>query len=122
MPEDRRERGEERDLRRLPPQVLATLFQPRIQRRQIREVRHLLPKLWPGILDILLDLPLLLARGGIAELGRKDVVVRHRLEANIDLPFLAAANSIDRGPRRRGQGAGGRGQEQISCCEENRPE
>ncbi|MNE44199.1 hypothetical protein D3C80_1384160 [compost metagenome] len=56
-----------------------------------------MPQPRSGILNVLLDLSLLPACGGIAELGRKDVVVRHRLEADVDLPFLAAANTIDRG-------------------------
>jgi len=72
------------------------LFQPDIQRCQIREVRHLLPQPRSRILDVLLDLPLLPARGGIAELGRKNVVVRHCQEADVDLSLLAAANAIDR--------------------------
>ncbi len=59
------------------------LFQPGIQRRQIWKVRHLLPQAWSGILDVLLDLTLLPTRGGITELGRKDVVVRHRQEADV---------------------------------------
>ncbi len=55
-----------------------------------------LPQSRSGILDIRLDLSLLPTCGGIAELRRKDVVVRHREEADVDLPFLAAANTINR--------------------------
>ena len=84
-------------MRCLPPQVLAMLFQPGIQCRQIRKVWHLLPQPRSGILDVLLDLSLLPAGGGITELGRKDIVVRHSLEPDVDLPFLAAADAIDRG-------------------------
>ncbi len=50
-----------------------------------------------GIPNILLDLPLLPAGRRITELGRKHVVVRHRLEADIDLTLFAAADAIDCG-------------------------
>jgi hypothetical protein len=72
------------------------LLQPKIQRCQIREVRHLLPQAWSGILNVLLDLSLLPACGGIAELWRKNVVVRHRKEPDVDLSLLAPADAIDR--------------------------
>ncbi|SJM32661.1 TnpA8 (fragment) [Mesorhizobium delmotii] len=49
-----------------------------------------------GILDILLDLPLLPARGRIAELGLEEIVAGHSLEAGIDLTILATADPIDR--------------------------
>ncbi|MNL26522.1 hypothetical protein D3C87_1480510 [compost metagenome] len=55
-----------------------------------------MPQPRSGILNVLLDLALLPARSGIAELGRKDVVVRHRKETDIDLSLLAAAHAIDR--------------------------
>src|SRR6478735_2711450 len=72
------------------------LFQPGIQRRQIWKVRHLLPQAWSGILDVLLDLTFLPTCRWIAELGRKDIMVRHRQEADVDLPLLAPAYAIDR--------------------------
>lgn len=72
------------------------LFQPGIQRCQIREAWHLLPQPRSGILNVLLDLPLLTACGRIAELGLEDVVVRHCEKADVDLPLLAAAHAITR--------------------------
>lgn len=84
-------------MRYVAPQILAMLFQPGIQRRQIWKVRHLLPKSRSGILNILLDLTLLPTRGGIAKLRRKDVVVRHSKETDIDLPFFATTDTINRG-------------------------
>lgn len=77
-------------MRCVEPQVLAMLFQPGIQRRQIWKVRHLLPQARSGILDVLFDLSLLPACRWVAELRRKDVVVRHRKETDIDLSLLAA--------------------------------
>lgn len=78
------------------PQVLAVLLQPEVQRCQIREVGHLLPQAWTGILNVFLDLPFLPARSRIAELRCKDVVVRHRKEPDVDLSLLAPADAIDR--------------------------
>jgi hypothetical protein len=60
------------------------------------KVRHLLPQAWSGILDVLLDLTLFPACRWIAELWRKDIMVRHRQEADVDLPLLAPAYAIDR--------------------------
>ena len=48
------------------------------------------------ILDVLLDLPLLPARGRIAELGFVEVVAGHGREAGVDLTVLAAADLVDR--------------------------
>lgn len=73
------------------------LLQPDVQRQQIWEVRHLLPQPRPSILDVLLYLTLFPTRGGIAELWCKDVMVRHREEAEINLSFLAAADAINCG-------------------------
>jgi len=55
----------------------------------------MLPKSWASILDVLLDLALLPANGRVAEVRCKDVIVRQCDEANIDLPFLAAAHTVD---------------------------
>ncbi len=57
-------------------------------------MRHLLPQAWSGILDVLLHLSFLPACGGIAKLGRKDVVVGHREEPHVDLSLLAAADAV----------------------------
>ena len=50
-----------------------------------------------GILDVLLDLPLLPAGGRIAELGLEQEVADHGREAGVDLPLLAATDLIDGG-------------------------
>ena len=81
---------------RLPPQFLATLLQPCIQRGKVREVWHALQHLVAGIPNVLLDLPLLPSRGGIAELRLVDIVVRHGQKAEVYLPLLATANPINR--------------------------
>ncbi|GAA5629317.1 hypothetical protein Brsp05_04618 [Brucella sp. NBRC 12953] len=81
---------------RVPPQLLAMLLQPVIQCHQIWKVWHLLPQAWSGILDVLLDLTLFPAGRWIAELRCKDVMVRYREEAHVDLSLLAAAYTIDR--------------------------
>ena len=44
-----------------------------------------------------LDMTLFPTRGRIAKLRRKDVVARHCEETDIDLPFFATADTIDRG-------------------------
>jgi len=51
----------------------------------------------PRILYVLLDLSLLPAGCRIAELGFEEIVAGHRLEADIDVAILAAANLVDRG-------------------------
>jgi hypothetical protein len=51
------------------PERQAALFQPSIEGRQILEGRRPLPDTMPGVLNILLDLPLLPAGSRIAELG-----------------------------------------------------
>lgn len=83
-------------MRRVPPQLLAMLLQPVIQRHQIWKVWHLLPQAWSGILDVLLDLTLFPTGRWIAEIRCKDVMVRHREKAHVDLSLLAAAHTIDR--------------------------
>ena len=75
--------------------ALTALFQPRIQRSQIGEVWHALQHLMSGVADVLLDLAFLPSRRRIAKLGLINVVVRHGEEADIDLSFFAAANTIN---------------------------
>ena len=50
-----------------------------------------------GVLDVLLDLPLLPAGRRIAELGLEQVVADHGREARVDLALLAAADLVDGG-------------------------
>lgn len=78
------------------PQRDATLFQPVIQRGKIGKVRHALQHLMTGVADVLLDLTFLPPRRWIAKVWLEDIVVRHREEADIDLPRLAAAHEINR--------------------------
>ena len=47
-----------------------------------------------GVPNVLLDLPLLPTSRRIAKLGLIDVVVGHGEKAQVDLPFLAAADAI----------------------------
>ena len=82
-------------MRDLEPQLLAASFQPYIQCRNIRELRHGLPKPVAGILNILLDLAFLPPCGRVAKLGLEHVVAGHRKEPGVDLPFLAPANTIN---------------------------
>lgn len=89
-------RAGQRTLCRLVPQVLTTLFQPGIERREIREGRHLVQQLVSRIPDVLLDLSFLPACRRIAELGCIDIVVCHREEAHVDLPLLAATDTVHR--------------------------
>ena len=49
-----------------------------------------------GMLNVLLDLSLLPARGRIAELGLEQILAGHGREAGIDLSFLAAADPVHR--------------------------
>ena len=44
-------------MRNISPQINAPLFQPGVQRRQIRKVRHRLPLAMSGIPNVFLDLP-----------------------------------------------------------------
>ena len=80
------------------PECLATLFQPVIQGIQRGKARDGLPEPVASILDVLLDLPLLPARRGIAELGLEQVVTGHRLEADVDITLLAATDLVYSGP------------------------
>ena len=50
-----------------------------------------------GVLDVLLDLPLLPAGRRIAELGLEQEVADHGREARVDLPLLAAPDPVDGG-------------------------
>src|ERR1700722_97036 len=58
-----------RSVQRLGPQFPAARLKPAVQCRQGGEVGHWLPEPMAGVLDVLLDLPLLPAGGWIAELG-----------------------------------------------------
>ena len=51
----------------------------------------------PRIAHVLLDLPLLPARGRVAELGLKQVVAHHRGKPHVHLPCLARSNPVYRG-------------------------
>ena len=84
-------------MRDLRPEFPASPFQPVVERRQRGDVRHGLPEPMAGVLHILLDLALLPARRGIAELRLEHEVADHRREADIDLPLLAATDLVDRG-------------------------
>ena len=77
-------------------ELVARLFQPGIERIQILEGRCALPDAMPGVLNILLDLSLLPARGRIAELGFEQKVADHGLETGVDVPGLAFPDSIHR--------------------------
>ena len=79
----------------IPPLCHAALLQPGIQGREARKARQRLPQPAPGILDVLLDLALLPARGRIAELRLKQVVAGHGREPGIDLPGLARSDPVD---------------------------
>ena len=79
------------------PEGDATRRQPVVQVGQRIEGRGAVPNPVPGILDVLLDLAFLPARGGVAELGIEHVVVDHDLEAQVDLPLPSLANPVDRG-------------------------
>jgi hypothetical protein len=83
-------------MRGLPPQFEAAFFQPSIQRGKVGKARHSLQHLVAGIPDVLLDLAFLPASCRIAKLGLVNIVVRHGEEAHVDLPLLAAANTIHR--------------------------
>ena len=50
-----------------------------------------------GVLDVLLDLPLLPPGSRIAELGFEQKVADHRCEPRVDLAVLAATDLVDRG-------------------------
>src|SRR5450432_3200658 len=78
----------------LRPQFTATGLQPVVQRRQRREARRRLPESMAGILDVLLDLPLLPAGRRIAELGFEQEVADHSREASIDPPLFPAPDPV----------------------------
>jgi hypothetical protein len=78
----------------LAPQHDAARLKPVVQRCQIGEGGLRDPEPVTSVLDILLDLPLLPARGWIAELGIEQIVAGHGREACIDLPRLAGAHAV----------------------------
>src|SRR5450432_556965 len=79
----------------LRPQFTATGLQPVVQRRQRGEARRRLPEPMAGILDVLLDLPLLPSGGRIAELRLEQEMADHGSEPCVDLAVLAAADLVD---------------------------
>ena len=85
-------------MRDLAPALDAARLEPRVERGQIREARHGLPDLAPGILHVFLDLPFLPTRGRAAERRLEQVMAGHGGEARVDLPHLARADAVDRGP------------------------
>lgn len=76
------------------PECLAPFFQPVIQVTKRGKAGNGLPEPVASILDILLDLSLLPARRGIAELWLEQVMAGHCLEANVDIPLLAGADLV----------------------------
>lgn len=84
-----------RAVRGLRPQLPAPGLQPGVQCLQRREVRQGLPEPMPGILYVLLDLPLLPAGSRVAELGLEQEVADHGREADVDLAVLATADFVD---------------------------
>ena len=80
------------------PECLATLFQPVVQVTKRGKAGNGLPEPVASILDVLLDLPLLPARCWIAKLGLEQVVAGHCLEADVDIPLLAATDLVYGGP------------------------
>jgi hypothetical protein len=85
-------------MRRLSPELLAALFQPIVQSIQGRKVRHRLPQAVTGILNVLLDLPLLPAGSRIAELGIEEIMAGHGQETGVDLAVFATSDLVDGGP------------------------
>ena len=79
----------------------AAFFQPRIQRSETGKAQQGLPQPSPCILNVLLNLPLLPARSGVAELRLKQALSNlcrqrklvcmagHRCEPSVNLPRLA---------------------------------
>ena len=82
---------------RLGPKHLAALFQPVIQRAQIRKGRHQLPHAMPRVAHILLDLPFLPSCGRVTELGIEDIMTGHRREPRIHIALLTKSNFVDGG-------------------------
>ena len=74
----------------------AAFLEPGIERIEIREARYRLPQPAAGILDVLLDLPLLPTGSGITELGFEQVMACHGREPGVDLSCLATADPINR--------------------------
>src|SRR5262249_5653089 len=80
----------------LRPKRFATRLEPFIQSLQRCKAGYRLEEAMPRILHVLLDLSLLPAGRRIAELGLEEIVAGHRLEANVDVTILAAADLVDR--------------------------
>src|ERR1700722_12917078 len=90
-------RARMRGVRRLSPQLPAARLQPVVQRRQRGKGGRRLPEPMAGVLDVLLDLPLLPAGSWIAELRLEQEVADHGCEPCVDLAVLAAPDLVDRG-------------------------
>src|SRR5680860_1659458 len=82
-------------MRDLVPQLHTALLQPIIQRCKIGELGHRLPKPMPRVPNVLLNLTLLPSCRRITELWSKHVVVRHGKKPDIDLPHLAAPDTVN---------------------------
>jgi len=87
-----------RAVRRQSPLLPTLRLQPAVERSQRGKVRRRLPEPVAGVLNVLLDLPLLPAGGRIAELGLEQEVADHGRETGVDLALFAAANLVDRRP------------------------
>ena len=84
-------------MRQRLPQGLAAILQPGVEFVQVLEVlRHGGPDAPPRVLDVLLDLSLLPARGRIAELRFEQEVADHRGEARVDATPLAGVDLVHR--------------------------
>ena len=77
-------------------QRYAAFLQPGIECSEAGEGRRVVPQPVPGILHVLLDLPLLPARSRIAELGLEQVVAHHRRKAHVDIARLAHPDPVHR--------------------------
>src|ERR1700687_5051356 len=85
-----------RAVRRLSPQLSAARLQPVVQRRQGGKGGRRLPETIAGVLDVLLDLPLLPTGRRIAELRLEQEMADHGCEPWVDPAVLPAPDSVDR--------------------------